>query len=267
MIYLIGDIQGCCGAFDRLLEKIDFSASRDRLFALGDLVNRGPDSLGTLRRLRGFGNSAVCLLGNHDLSLLAVSRGIRKPQTGDTVDDILNAPDREEWLSWLCQQRLAVSAHGWLMVHAGVVPQWSATQTLMLAREVESVLGDRQTRGDFLRGMYGNQPARWSETLVGIDRLRFIVNTLTRVRFVKVDGTLDMSSSADAAPPGSVPWFDAPDRATQGTPIAFGHWASLGLVDRPDVLGLDTGCVWGRRLSAMHIDAGGARELIQVECG
>ncbi len=268
MNYLIGDIQGCRDAFDRLLAAIDFSPSRDTLHVLGDLVNRGPDSLGTLRRLRGFGGSAVCLLGNHDLSLLAVAHGIRNPQRGDTVEDILTAPDRDEWLAWLCQRPLAVSAHGWLMVHAGVVPQWSAPQTLAFAAEVESVLGDPTALEPFLRGMYGNQPACWSESLSGIDRLRFIVNTLTRVRFVKADGTLDMSSSAnsDDAPPGSMPWFDAPERATRGVPIAFGHWASLGLVERPDLLGLDTGCVWGRKLSAMRVD-GGRRELVQVDCG
>lgn len=268
MNYLIGDIQGCRDAFDRLLATIGFSPSRDRVYVLGDLVNRGPDSRGTLRRLRRLGDSAVCLLGNHDLSLLAVAHGIRQPQKGDTVADILTAPDRDEWLAWLCRQRLAFSAHGWLMVHAGVVPQWTAAQTLGLAAEVESVLGHADSLEAFLRGMYGNQPARWSEDVSGIDRLRFIVNTLTRIRFVKADGTLDMSSSAnsDDAPPGSMPWFDAPDRATRGVPIAFGHWASLGLVDRPDLLGLDTGCVWGRKLSAMRVD-GGRRELVQVDCG
>ncbi len=267
MDYLIGDLQGCCSAFERLLGKIGFSASRDRIHVLGDLVNRGPASLDTLRRLRGFGASAVCLLGNHDLSLLAVAHGIRKPQRGDTVDDILSAPDRDAWLDWLRQRPLAASAHGWLMVHAGVVPQWTAVKTLALAAEVESVLRS-DAYIDFLSRMYGNEPSRWRESLTGTERLRFIVNTLTRVRYVRDDGTLDMSSSAgvDDAPAGSVPWFDAPQRRTAGVPVAFGHWASLGLVNRPDLLGLDTGCVWGRRLTAVRID-GGRRELVQVDCG
>jgi bis(5'-nucleosyl)-tetraphosphatase (symmetrical) len=267
MKYLIGDIQGCCGALDRLLAKIGFSASRDVLYVLGDLVNRGPESLATLRRLRGLGDAAVCLLGNHDLNLLAVAHGVRKTQRGDTIDDILAAPDRDDWLEWLRQRPLAVAAEGWLMVHAGVAPQWTAEQTLGLAAEVETVLrGD--ALGDFLPRMYGNDPSRWSESLSGNERLRFIVNTLTRVRFVKPDGTLDMASSAgaDKAPEGSVAWFDAPERRTAGVPIAFGHWASLGLLDRPDLLALDTGCVWGRQLSAMRVD-GGRRELAQVDCG
>lgn len=267
MNYLIGDVQGCCGALDALLAKIDFSPSRDRLFVLGDLVNRGPRSLETLRRLRGFGDSATCLLGNHDLNLLAVAQGVRKPHKGDTISEILEAPDREDWLAWLRQRRMAVFEHGWLMVHAGIVPQWDATQTMGLAAEVEALL-----RGDalaaFLPQMYGDQPARWSDTLAGVERLRFVINVLTRARFVAADGTLDLvtKDGADAAPAGFFPWFEAPGRRTMGTPIAFGHWATLGLIDRPDLLALDTGCVWGRQLSAARID-GGRREIIQVECG
>ncbi len=267
MNYLIGDIQGCCDAFDRLLDRIGYSPSRDKIHVLGDLVNRGPASLATLRRLRGFGDSAVCLLGNHDLSLLAVAHGVRKPQRGDTVEDILSAPDRNEWLDWLRGRPLAASTDGWLLVHAGVVPQWTAEDTLRHAAEVEAAL-----RGegwvDFLPTMFGNEPARWSDSLEGAARLRFIVNVLTRVRYLRPDGSLDMSSSAalDAAPEGAVAWFDAPERRTRGVPIAFGHWASLGLVERPDLRGLDSGCVWGRQLSAMRVD-GGRRELVQVECG
>ena len=266
MNYLIGDVQGCCGALDRLLAKIDFSASRDHIFVLGDLVNRGPQSLETLRRLRGLGSSATCLLGNHDLNLLALAHGVRKPHKGDTIGEILDAPDRSEWLDWLRQRRMAVFAHGWLMVHAGVVPQWDVAQTLRLAGEVETLL-----RGDALAGflpqMYGDQPARWSESLAGAERTRFVVNVLTRARFVAADGTLDLvtKDGIGGAPTGFYPWFEVPDRRTEGAPIAFGHWATLGLIDRPDLLALDTGCVWGRQLSAARID-GARREIIQVAC-
>ena len=267
MNYLVGDVQGCCGALDALLAKIDFSPSRDRIYLLGDLVNRGPQSLETLRRLRGFGDSATCLLGNHDLNLLAVAHGVRKPHKGDTIGEILDAPDRDAWLDWLRQRRMAVFEHGWLMVHAGVVPQWDAAQTLQLASEVEALLrGD--TLAEFLPQMYGDSPARWSDSLIGAERMRFVINALTRTRFVAADGTLDLvtKDGADGAPPGFYPWFEVPGRRTLGTPIAFGHWANLGLISRADLLALDTGCVWGRQLSAAHID-GDRREIIQVECG
>ena len=266
MNYLIGDVQGCCGALDRLLAKIDFSVSRDHIYVLGDLVNRGPQSLETLRRLRGFGTSATCLLGNHDLNLLAVAQGVRKPHKGDTIGEILEAPDREAWLDWLRQRRMAVFAHGWLMLHAGVVPQWDVAQTLRLAGEVETLLRS-DALAAFLPQMYGDQPARWSESLAGADRARFVVNVLTRARFVTADGTLDLvtKDGIGGAPPGFHPWFEVPGRRTEGTPIAFGHWATLGLIDRPDLLALDTGCVWGRQLSAARID-GAQREIIQVAC-
>jgi len=266
MNYLIGDVQGCCDALDRLLVKIDFSPSRDRVYVLGDLVNRGPQSLNTLRRLRGFGTSATCLLGNHDLNLLAVAQGVRKPHRGDTLTEILDAPDRTEWLDWLRGRRMAVFEHGWLMLHAGVVPQWDRAQTLALAAEVEALLqGDGLA--DFLPQMYGDQPARWDDALVGAARWRFIINVLTRVRFVAADGTLDLvtKDGVGAAPAGFKPWFEASGRRTADTPIAFGHWATLGLINRADLIALDTGCVWGRQLSAMRIDDG-RRELIQVEC-
>lgn len=266
MDYLVGDLQGCCSALDRLLSKIDFSASRDRLYVLGDLVNRGPASLATLQRLRGLGNAATCLLGNHDLHLLAVSLGVRKPGRKDTLDDILAAPDRDEWIDWLRQRRMAVFEHGWLMVHAGVAPQWERDTALRLAGEVEQRLRAADW-GDFMREMYGDAPARWSDELRGSDRLRFVVNALTRLRFVAADGSLDFSAKdgSSAPPPGLVPWFDAPGRRTEGVPIAFGHWSTLGLIDRPDLLSLDTGCVWGGQLTAARID-GGRRELVQVAC-
>ncbi|UZG45388.1 symmetrical bis(5'-nucleosyl)-tetraphosphatase [Caldimonas thermodepolymerans] len=266
MIYLIGDLQGCCDALDRLLATLDFSPSRDRFYVLGDLVNRGPCSRRTLHVLRGFGDAATCLLGNHDLHLLAVAHGVRPLHRSDTVRDILDAPDRDELLDWLRQQRMAVQAHGWLMVHAGVAPAWDAALTLQLAGEVEAALRSPEA-GDFFHAMYGNEPARWSDDLQGHDRLRNAVNTLTRLRFCTPDGHMDFAAKdgADQAPPGHLPWFEVPGRKTAGVPIAFGHWSTLGLINRPDLLALDTGCVWGGQLTAARID-GGRREIIQVPC-
>ena len=266
MRYLVGDIQGCASALDTLLDEIAFSPSRDHLYVLGDLVNRGPESLATLRRLRGLGAAASCVLGNHDWHLLAVAAGVRPRHRSDTLDDILDAPDREDWLAWVRSRRMAVYEHGWLMLHAGVVPQWELATTLRLAGELEQNLRQCPPR-DFLAAMFGNEPARWSDSLAGDERLRFTLNTLTRIRFVADDGTLEFltKDGADAAPPGFRPWFDVPGRRTAGIPIAFGHWSSLGLVDRPDLLCLDTGCVWGGRLTAVRIE-GGSREVFDVGC-
>ena len=266
MIYLMGDLQGCCQALERMLQTIDFSPSRDHLFVLGDLVNRGPDSLGVLRRLRGLDNAATCLLGNHDLHLLAVAHGVRKMHRSDTLAPILDAPDREDWLLWLRQQRLAVHAHGWLMVHAGVVPQWDAAQTVVLAGEVEAMLRSPEV-GEFLTLMYGNEPARWDDSLQGVDRWRCVVNSLTRLRFCAADGTMEFATKegAGGAPEGYMPWFEVPGRRTQGTPVAFGHWSTLGLVNRDDLLALDTGCLWGGHLTAVRVD-GATREVIQIAC-
>jgi bis(5'-nucleosyl)-tetraphosphatase (symmetrical) len=267
MVYLIGDVQGCCGALQRLLDTVGFSPSRDRVIVLGDLVNRGPDSLGTLRLLRNLGDAATCLLGNHDLHLLAVAYGIRKAHRSDTVADILDAADRAIWIDWLRHRRLALHDHGWLMVHAGVPPQWSAATTLQLAAEVEQQLQGPDLHA-FLSVMYGNQPDRWNDTLTGADRWRFAINALTRARFVAADGRLDFETKegADSAPPGLLPWFEHPDRLTRGVPMAFGHWSTLGLIHRPDLLALDTGCVWGGRLSAARLDPNGLAEIIQVDC-
>jgi len=266
MNYLVGDLQGCADAFERLLAAIGFSASRDRIYVLGDLVNRGPASLATLRRLRGLGDAATCVLGNHDWHLLAVAAGVRPRHRTDTLDDILDAPDRGAWLEWVRQRRMAVFEHGWLMLHAGVVPQWDLAAVLDLAGALETALRERPAR-EFLAAMFGNEPARWSDSLTGDARLRFTLNALTRVRFVAADGTLEFATKdgAGAAPPGFHPWFDAPGRRTAGVPIAFGHWSTLGLVEREDLLGLDTGCVWGGKLTAVRID-GARREPIQVAC-
>jgi bis(5'-nucleosyl)-tetraphosphatase (symmetrical) len=267
MLYLVGDVQGCADALERLLAEINFSPSRDRLVVLGDLVNRGPQSLAVLRRLAGFGGSAVCLLGNHDLHLLAVALGDHTQKRGDTLDDVLRAPDAAHHLHWLRQQRLAHLEAGWLCVHAGVVPQWDTAQTLALADEVQTLLRGPELPG-FLAHMYGNDPLRWHDGLQGTPRYRFIINTLTRIRFCNANGELDLKTKegAGAALPGFGPWFDAPQRRTASQPMAFGHWSMLGLINRPDLLALDTGCVWGGTLSAMRVD-GGRRELLQVPCG
>ena len=268
MILLVGDVQGCHAALLKLLALTGFSPSRDRLVVLGDLVNRGPDSVGVLRTLAEMGDAATSLLGNHDLHLLAVAQGVRTLHTGDTFADVLDLPRAvlDDCLHWVRHQVLAHVEAGWLCVHAGVVPQWDLETTLRLAGEVEQHLRGDNMR-DFLSVMYGNEPSRWDEALAGPDRLRFTVNVLTRIRFVEPDGTLDLKTKEGTgkAPAGVVPWFEAPGRRTQGVPIAFGHWSALGLVNRPDLLALDTGCVWGGRLTAVRVD-GGRRDVIQVPC-
>ena len=267
-LYLIGDVQGCDAALGRLFDRIGFSPSRDHAIVLGDLVNRGPASAAVLRRLMALGGSATSLLGNHDLSLLAIAHGLRAPHRNDTLDSVLLAPDREAMLDWLRQQRMALHAHGLLMVHGGVLPQWDVAQVLALAAEVEAVL-----RGpglvDFLAQMYGNEPAGWDNALTGADRLRVVVNALTRLRFCTPEGVMHLKAVGriDQAPPGTLPWFDVPGRRTAGTPVVFGHWSQLGLLLRDDVIALDTGCVWGGCLSALRYDpASGSREVIQVRC-
>ena len=278
-LYLIGDVQGCNSALQRLLDQISFSASRDTLYLLGDLVNRGPDSAGVLRRLMAYGDSAQCLLGNHDLHLLALSQGARAPGRHDTLNNILDAPDRSAMLEWLRWQKMAmcrkIEGHDLLMVHAGVLPSWSASQTLALAAEVEAVLRGPGL-GDFLGQMYGDEPHAWSDALSGVDRLRVIVNSLTRLRFCDAQGHIEFASKegSSAAPPGYMPWFEVPGRQTAAITLAFGHWSTLGWLDRPDVLALDTGCVWGGYLSAVRLggtkrsgnDRVLAHELIQVKC-
>jgi bis(5'-nucleosyl)-tetraphosphatase (symmetrical) len=265
--YLIGDVQGCDAPLGRLLARIGFSPSRDTLYLLGDLVNRGPASAAVLRRLMACGDAARCLLGNHDLSLLAVAQGTRAPHRNDTMDDVLHAPDREAMLEWLRHRSMAIHAHGILMVHGGVLPAWDLPQVLSLAGEVEAVLRGPEVAA-FLARMWGNEPDRWDDALAGADRLRVIVNALTRLRFCTPEGVMDLRASGgpDQAPAGMLAWFDVPGRRTAGTPIAFGHWSTLGYVRRPDLMSLDTGCVWGGCLSALRLAADGAHELIQVDC-
>ena len=271
-LYCIGDVQGCDAALGKLLDIIDFSPSRDTAYLLGDLVNRGPQSAAVLRRCMAHSDAIACLLGNHDLHLLATAHGARPPSRRDTLDSVLAAPDRGAMLEWLRWQPLVRRhEHGGqtlLMVHAGVLPNWSVADTLAHADEVHMVLRSAQLP-DFLRAMYGNTPDHWSDTLQGTDRLRVIVNALTRLRFCTPAGVMDFDSAETAhpAPDGLVPWFEAPRRQTEGTVVAFGHWSTLGWLNRPHLVGLDTGCVWGGCLSAVRFGATlSDRELLQVQC-
>jgi len=272
-LYMIGDVQGCMPSLQRLLDTLDFSASRDTVYLLGDLVNRGPDSLGVLRWAHQAGTSALCIQGNHDLNLLAVAHGLRKPHRKDTLDEILSAPDRDTLLNWLRLQPLARHAHGWLMVHAGVLPQWTVDTTLALNAEFESAMASPDFTA-FLGVMYGNTPNVWNDNLFGADRLRVVVNALTRLRLCDANGRMEFETKDDAtaAPPGFMPWFDVPDRQTAGHPIAFGHWSTLRNTHRDDVLPLDSGCVWGGHLSAARLqpigptDSTATVDVISVPC-
>lgn len=266
--YAIGDLQGCAAQLDLLLDRIDAVSPGAQLIFVGDIVNRGPASLQTLRRLMSLGERALCVLGNHDLHLLAVSQGIRAPGKGDTLDDILHAPDRDELLSWLRRQPLARIVDGHLIVHAGLLPAWSAEQAVMLSREVEAMLQGAYWV-DFLRTMYGNEPSRWSDDLKGADRLRCIVNAMTRLRFCSADGQMEFQTKEGpgAPPTGYLPWFEVPGRRTANDTVVFGHWSTLGLVQQDKLLGLDTGCVWGGKLSALRLAANPSqRQLLQVDC-
>ncbi|NLD69629.1 MAG: symmetrical bis(5'-nucleosyl)-tetraphosphatase [Limnobacter sp.] len=261
-VWVIGDVQGC---LDCLLELVDRLPADARLWLVGDLVNRGPRSLDTLRWAMRQGERLVSVLGNHDLHLLAVAAGIRSAHANDTLDEILAAPDRDALIDWVRRRPLAHFEHGWLMVHAGLLPQWSAGQAVELASEVQRVLAGSEWLA-FLREMYGNEPARWSDSLRGADRLRVIVNSLTRLRFCSDQGVMEFRTKGEPgdAPPGFMPWFEVPGRASADTPIVFGHWSALGLLQRPKLLALDTGCVWGGALTAARLSD---RKLVQVRCG
>jgi bis(5'-nucleosyl)-tetraphosphatase (symmetrical) len=270
--YVIGDLQGCAHEASLLLARIAEDAQahgqQARILFVGDLINRGPESLTALRRMKALADDSAgrveALLGNHDLHLLAVAVGAQKMSRSDTLDEILAAPDRDELIAWLRQRPLAMFVDAHLLVHAGVPPQWSAEQTMRLAGEVEATLrGDGWI--DFLAQMYGNQPDRWDDDLTGIDRVRCIVNALTRMRLCWPDGRMDfLHKESDKGPEGSPlqPWFDLP-RGTSDVTVVFGHWSALGLVLRPNLIGLDSGCVWGGKLSAVCLDD---RSLLQVDC-
>lgn len=264
-IWAIGDVQGCYDELQRLLEQLRPDPERDELWFVGDLVNRGPRSLDTLRLVRSLRHQAVVVLGNHDLHLVALSAGNRSRATDRELRDVLDAPDGGELVDWLRQRPLAHYRPelNTLMVHAGIPPQWDPLLTVKLAREVEQVLRGKGG-ADFLRDLYGDEPVAWSPSLTGHDRLRFIVNCLTRMRYCRPDGRLDLK---ETGPPGSQdprlkPWFDLPARQTAMVRVVFGHWASLGLYQRENLLGIDTGCVWGRRLSAVRLD--GPAKVVSV---
>jgi bis(5'-nucleosyl)-tetraphosphatase (symmetrical) len=265
--WAIGDIQGCGEELELLLERIGFTSSRDRLWLVGDLVNRGPRSLQVLRRIRSLGDAAVCVLGNHDLHLLAVALAGERQRRSDTLAEVLAAPDRDALIEWLLHRPLAVhqpasgaapGARADLLLHAGLVPQWSVGATLALAAEVQRALQSDPRR--LLSHMYGDRPDRWKPGLRAMARLRFTVNVLTRLRFCTNEGQIDLKhkGSPDSAEAPWIPWFKAPVRASAEARIVFGHWSALGLYRAPGLLGLDTGCVWGGSLTAVNLDEPGA---------
>lgn len=256
--YAIGDIQGCYESLQCLLEKIAFNPELDKLWLVGDLINRGPDSLATLRFLFSIRHSVEFVLGNHDLHFLAVAYGLRKQSQNDTLDALLNAPDRQQLIDWLIQGKLLHTdeALGFTMVHAGIPPIWSLHQAQAHAREVEAVLQSRYCQ-EFLSSMYGNQPNRWKNKLIGMDRLRLITNYFTRMRFCSDEGMLELETKENmaAAPLGFAPWFSFPLRKIANDRIIFGHWAALeGQAHTPNIFALDTGCVWGGSLSALRLE-------------
>jgi len=267
-VYAIGDVQGCHAELERLLEALRFDPAADRLWFAGDLVNRGPDSLGVLRRVRALGEAAVTVLGNHDLHLLALAEpGVEASNRYDTLLPILEAPDAGELLDWLRARPLLhwdPDLH-WMLIHAGLPPQWDLELARACAREVEDALrGDG--RAKFFRRMYGDRPRRWRSSLTGTKRLRFITNCLTRLRFCDADGRIDLEPTGPpgSQPPGLLPWFRVPGRRSEGLNIVCGHWAAMGYLSECGVTAIDTGCVWGGRLTAQRLD--GAGETISVPC-
>ncbi len=263
-IWVIGDVQGCCFPLTELLAHEDIASNPNAHFWFaGDLVNRGPHSLETLRQVIRLGKRATAVLGNHDLHLLAVAAGIKKPGKSDTLQAILQAPDADDLIDWLRHCSMAHYAHGHLMVHAGVLANWDVNKTLSLAAEIETALRARNWKHQ-LQKMYGNEPAYWSDDLRGNKRMRVIINALTRIRMCNAQGHMEFNyKNAPVAGGQLTPWFDVPHRATQDTTIVFGHWSTLGLLLRPDVICLDTGCIWGGKLTALRL---GDHKLVQVDC-
>jgi bis(5'-nucleosyl)-tetraphosphatase (symmetrical) len=263
-LYAIGDLQGCLAPLERLVEALAFDPARDRLWFVGDVVNRGPDSLGCLRFVKSLGSSAVTVLGNHDLHLLCVAEGIEKARPRDTLGDVLAAPDRDELVDWLRRRPLMHVEGAYALVHAGLLPEWSVPKARALAGEVEAVLQGTGWRR-FLSNLYGNRPERWDDGLEGDDRLRAIVNAMTRLRVCTREGAMDLSFKGE---PGErhahrIPWFEMPDRASATHTVVCGHWSAMGLRVDPKLLALDSGCVWGRSLTAVRL---GDRRLWQAPC-
>ncbi|MFA6014602.1 MAG: symmetrical bis(5'-nucleosyl)-tetraphosphatase [Gallionellaceae bacterium] len=263
-IYAVGDIQGCFIEFQLLLEKIKFDAQHDKLWLVGDLVNRGPGSLAVLRLVKSLGESAITVLGNHDLHLLAVAQGIGKLHPSDTLDEILAAPDREELLDWLRRQRLLHAEDSYVLVHAGLLPQWSVKQAVRLAGEVEKQLRGKDYPA-FFEHMYGNMPNQWGDDLGGYKRLRVITNAFTRMRICSPQGEMEFKfkGEVEKIPPGYVPWFEVPKHKYKKATIICGHWSALGLIVTPQLITLDTGCLWGGPLTAIRLED---RRIFQVAC-
>ncbi|HWA13161.1 MAG TPA: symmetrical bis(5'-nucleosyl)-tetraphosphatase [Burkholderiales bacterium] len=262
--YAIGDLQGCFDALEELLDECRFDCRRDRLWFVGDLVNRGPQSLEILRFVKSLGKAAVSVLGNHDLHMLMVAEGRVKPHRQDTLQAVLEAPDREELLAWVRHLPLVHVEGEYVMVHAGLLPSWDAAQAARLAREVEAAL-----RGpawpELMMHMYGNQPDHWEESLAGYDRLRVIINAMTRLRICTVEGRMEFAHKGrlEDIPKGYMPWFAVPGRASASSTVICGHWSALGLLAEKNLLALDSGCLWGRRLSAVRLED---RRVFQVSC-
>jgi bis(5'-nucleosyl)-tetraphosphatase (symmetrical) len=266
-VYAIGDIQGCYNELRQLLDKLEFDAGNDQLWLVGDLVNRGPDSLATLRYVKSLGDACITILGNHDLHLLALHFANKTPNIEHNLQPVLKAKDADELLHWLRKKPLAHydAALDTLMVHAGISPKWDGLKTMHLAKEVENLLHDDDP-GSLLEAMYGHKPNRWSDELKGYDRLRCIINSLTRIRFTQADGSMDFSYKGNITerPKNLSAWFEHPQIDTGSLRIIFGHWSALGLIQREKIIGIDTGCVWGQQLTAIQLDSANA-EPIQIE--
>jgi bis(5'-nucleosyl)-tetraphosphatase (symmetrical) len=262
--YAVGDIQGCGTEFRQLLERINFDPVADKLWLVGDLVNRGADSLGVLRLVKSLGAAAITVLGNHDLHLLAVAEGVANLHRSDTLNDILQAPDRDELLIWLRAQRLLHVEGEWVLVHAGLLPQWTVAQAQALAHEVEAALRGKHGR-EFLERMYGNHPEQWHDELTGYKRLRVSTNAFTRMRVCTAQGEMEFKfkGATKDIPQGYMPWFEVPGRASAEATLICGHWSALGLKVTPHVIALDTGCLWGGPLTAIRLED---RKLFQVPC-
>lgn len=262
--YAVGDLQGCFEPLQKLLRQFRFDPARDVLWFVGDLVNRGKDSLACLRFVQNLGDRAVTVLGNHDLHLLCVAEGVADGYRGDTLEEILHAPDRAELLHWLRHRPLMHYQHGYTLVHAGLLPQWNLAQAQRLAREAEQALRSENYTA-FFRAMYGNKPDRWDENLAGHDRLRIIINAMTRLRFCRADGQMDFAHKGglENTPAGFFPWFEVPGRASEGDTIICGHWSALGLRVEKNLVALDSGCLWRSALSAFRLED---RAVFSVSC-
>ena len=263
-VYAIGDLQGCAAPLERLLDEIRFDPAADRLWLVGDLVNRGPESLRTLRLVKSLGAAAVSVLGNHDLHLVARAAGVHAPKSRDTLGEILAAPDLADLVHWLRHRPLLHVENGFVLVHAGLLPEWTVARARALAGEVEAALRGAECPA-LLAGMYGDQPDRWDEALAGIGRLRVVINAMTRLRVVDEHGAMALAFKGEPgeSAKGWTPWFDVPGRRSRDHVVVCGHWSALGLVVRDDLAALDTGCVWGRRLTAMRLED---RRLFSVAC-